>query len=100
MGTGMAKAGLTFAVLLRGGHPQLLEVLVCLRIHHQEPGFTLPGFDVGNNLRVPQPLHVYPIHLQNDAIRTQTCAQRGWPWLPDPPLSLRDGIFPFSFLLG
>lgn len=58
-------------MFLSGCDPQPLEVLIRLRVYHQQPGLILPCLDSGNNFGVAQPLHILPIHLNEPVLGTE-----------------------------
>lgn len=58
-------------MFLSGYDPQPLEVSISLRIDYQQPGLVLLCLDSGNNLGMPQPLHILPIHLNEPILGTE-----------------------------
>lgn len=49
-----------------GNHSPALEVLVGLRVHHQQPGLVAACFDEGHYVRVLHGLDVDAVDLQRD----------------------------------
>lgn len=47
-----------------GDDPSPLEVLVCIRVHHQQPGLISPFLYEGDHLCMPHALDVHTIHLE------------------------------------
>lgn len=58
--------GPTSDVAAGGNHSPALEVLVRLRVHHQQPGLVSACFDEGHDVRVLHGLDVDAVDLERD----------------------------------
>lgn len=48
------------------GDAHLLKVMVCVRVHHQQPGLISSCLYEGHNLRMAHALYVHSIHLKGE----------------------------------
>lgn len=62
------KPGPTSDVAAAGNHSPALEVLVGLRVHHQQPGLVAACFDEGHDVRVLHGLDVDAVDLERDTV--------------------------------
>lgn len=62
----MLFTGPTSDVAAGGNHSSALEVLVRLRVHHQQPGLAPACFDEGHDVRVLHGLDVHAVDLERD----------------------------------
>lgn len=68
-GTADLDGGPTSDVAAGGNHSSALEVLVGLRVHHQQPGLVAACFDEGHDVRVLHGLDVDPVDLERFLVR-------------------------------